>query len=42
MMKLAKRTPLARRIRDVFRIEPLEPRVLLSADPVFAQEAYRV
>ncbi|MDP1903262.1 MAG: LEPR-XLL domain-containing protein, partial [Pseudomonadota bacterium] len=30
-----KKNNLSRLIRDAFRVEPLEPRVLLSADPVF-------
>ncbi|RYY98239.1 MAG: LEPR-XLL domain-containing protein, partial [Comamonadaceae bacterium] len=30
----AKRTSIAHRLREAFRLEPLEPRVLLSADPV--------
>ncbi|QJW84681.1 LEPR-XLL domain-containing protein [Ramlibacter terrae] len=30
----AKRTSIANRLREAFRLEPLEPRVLLSADPV--------
>ena len=28
-------SPGMARVRDAFRVEPLEPRVLLSADPVF-------
>jgi len=30
----ARRTSIATRLREAFRLEPLEPRVLLSADPV--------
>ena len=28
--------PVVSRVRDAFRVEALEPRVLLSADPLFA------
>jgi len=33
-MKTARRTSISTRLREAFRLEPLEPRVLLSADPV--------
>ncbi|MFZ9625063.1 MAG: LEPR-XLL domain-containing protein, partial [Burkholderiaceae bacterium] len=35
-MKRRSKSALARLVRDAFRVEPLEPRVLLSADPVAA------
>lgn len=37
-MKAAIR-PLSRLVRDLFRLEPLEPRILLSADPVLGAVA---
>lgn len=37
-MKAATR-PLSRLLRDLFRLEPLEPRILLSADPVLGAVA---
>lgn len=35
----AKRSSIASRLREAFRLEPLEPRVLLSADPVLGAAA---
>ena len=39
-MKIPKRR-FAKNIRDAFRVEPLEPRVLLSADPLTLLAAYQ-
>ncbi|RYY60008.1 MAG: LEPR-XLL domain-containing protein, partial [Comamonadaceae bacterium] len=35
----AKRSSISSRLREAFRLEPLEPRVLLSADPVLGTAA---